>query len=880
MKNVKAIIKNNWLTLLIGLFPILDMLNYFFIETRFNIVFTISRFVLLFILFLYSFIVAEKKKGHVIFSTILLIYTIGHLISSFISGYISPYQDLSNLLRIYNMPILLFAFFHIFKQESNPEKKVVSGMKLAFSITLISIIVSIVTNTANYTYGTSLDLGVIGWFFNKNAQSMILVVLCLVVGSYSLRGKWYYPVAIIITVLLFYNATKTALFSLIAYLFILTIYSALEFKDIRKTVFSGLLLVTVILNLNNSPMYKNYNIYFEEQTNKNENTINPQPIKPGNNVKPTKPSQNGNNNNNNSNSSNNSNTIKPNQVIKPEEIKNPVLKEYDNLYRSYDLGTLIDNFGIEKVLQKYEYTTDSFILSNVRTQKKTAASLIFNQENEFSHFFGFEFTKINNMQNQYGQIKTYDLENDFTALFYYLGYIGFILYVGFILYFIIKMLIILIKNIKYAFKIEYAIWTFLIVLLLVGAEYNGSLLRRPNANLYLSLVLSLSYLKFMDIKNKLKNNKITFLALHLGYGGIESSTINTANTLSEKYEIEIISFYKLKDNQEHLINSNIKVKYLCKTEPNREKFKLAVKNKDIINIIKEGIKAIRILLLKKLLIIKEIINCDSKFIVSTRWDFSTLLSSFKSEHTIAIAQEHHHHNNDRKYINTLKQKYKRIDYLFALTKNLAEDYKNFLKNNKKIKITVVPNMLTKYPREKSLLKENNIISVGRLHPGKRVTELVDIVKINKNVKQFFIIGDGDEYKNVESKIKEFKLEKRVQLLGYKNQDEIGKYLKESSIFVMASITEGLPMVLLEAMSYGVPCIAYRTDSGVNDIIDNGKNGYIIENRDKEEFSNKIDKILKDKKLKEQFSKNAIEKSKDFSSESILKKWDHIINLYN
>ena len=118
------------------------------------------------------------------------------------------------------------------------------------------------------------------------------------------------------------------------------------------------------------------------------------------------------------------------------------------------------------------------------------------------------------------------------------------------------------------------------------------------------------------------------------------------------------------------------------------------------------------------------------------------------------------------------------------------------------------------------------------------------------------------------------------MLGYKNQDEIGKYLKESSIFVMASITEGLPMVLLEAMSYGVPCIAYRTDSGVNDIIDNGKNGYIIENRDKEEFSNKIDKILKDKKLKEQFSKNAIEKSKDFSSESILKKWDHIINLYN
>ena len=65
------------------------------------------------------------------------------------------------------------------------------------------------------------------------------------------------------------------------------------------------------------------------------------------------------------------------------------------------------------------------------------------------------------------------------------------------------------------------------------------------------------------------------------------------------------------------------------------------------------------------------------------------------------------------------------------------------------------------------------------------------------------------------------------MVGYLEQKEISKYLIKSKVFCMTSTTEGLPMVLLEAMSYGVPCIAYNTESGVKDIIDNNKNGFII-----------------------------------------------------
>ena len=114
----------------------------------------------------------------------------------------------------------------------------------------------------------------------------------------------------------------------------------------------------------------------------------------------------------------------------------------------------------------------------------------------------------------------------------------------------------------------------------------------------------------------------------------------------------------------------------------------------------------------------------------------------------------------------------------------------------------------------------------------------DIIKAFSKLKNkdwnLYIIGDGDEFDNLSKLIKKLNLEGRVILTGYKNKKEIEKYMLDSSLFLMASVSEGLPMVLLEAMSYGIPCIAYETASGTSDIIEDGKNGYIIKNRNEKE----------------------------------------------
>lgn len=365
--------------------------------------------------------------------------------------------------------------------------------------------------------------------------------------------------------------------------------------------------------------------------------------------------------------------------------------------------------------------------------------------------------------------------------------------------------------------------------------------------------------------------------LHLGYGGIETATINTANALSKKYNVELISFYQLKENQAQYVNDNISIKYLYNGEPNREEFKIALRKKNIVKVLKEGFKAIDILIKKKILIKREILNSNSFALISTRYDFSILLSKFGRKDTIKIAQEHHHHNNNKKYINVLKHKYNNIDYLFALTEGLKENYMDFLKNNKHIKILTVPNILIADNTVYSELNKKNIISISRLHEGKKIDDLINIFsKLEDKKSKLYIIGDGDEKKKIEKLILDLNLQERVIMTGYLNKKDQVKYLLDSSIFAMTSISEGLPMVLLEAMSFGIPCIAYKTQSGVCDII-NETNGFIIENRNEAAYIEKLNILLKDEKLRHKLSKGCAEKTSEYREEKIIKCWEEVLD---
>ena len=89
---------------------------------------------------------------------------------------------------------------------------------------------------------------------------------------------------------------------------------------------------------------------------------------------------------------------------------------------------------------------------------------------------------------------------------------------------------------------------------------------------------------------------------------------------------------------------------------------------------------------------------------------------------------------------------------------------------------------------------------------------------------------------------------------------------------MTSYTESFGIVLIEAMSYGIPCISFTSAEGANDLITNGENGFLIENRNFDGMIEKMSKLADNKKLRMELGKNARNFSFNYSSDSIKKDW--------
>ena len=134
-----------------------------------------------------------------------------------------------------------------------------------------------------------------------------------------------------------------------------------------------------------------------------------------------------------------------------------------------------------------------------------------------------------------------------------------------------------------------------------------------------------------------------------------------------------------------------------------------------------------------------------------------------------------------------------------------------------------------------------------------------------------------EKNNLLDLAKELKLGDKVIFHGYQNKEYINELLQDSSIYVMTSYTESFGLVLIEAMSYGIPCISYTSAQGANEIISDGIDGYLIENRNEDEMIDKISTLISDEKLRKKLGKNAKVNSRNFSGDNVLKKWTKIID---
>ncbi|MCI8460334.1 MAG: glycosyltransferase family 4 protein [Bacilli bacterium] len=373
--------------------------------------------------------------------------------------------------------------------------------------------------------------------------------------------------------------------------------------------------------------------------------------------------------------------------------------------------------------------------------------------------------------------------------------------------------------------------------------------------------------------------KISILSLHLGYGGIEKSVVTLANSLCSRYEVEIATCYKLYDKCVFDLDSRVKVKYLNKDlKPNHAALKSAFKSKNIIKMIKESSFALKVLYKRKKSIVKYIRTKKCDVIISTRDIFNYWLGAYGEDNVLKIGWEHNHFHEDYKYATNVINSAKGLDYLVLVSSDLNKFYSRKLKNSN-CTCVYIPNSIEKIPKNIAPLNKKSFVSVGRLSPEKGY---LDLLKLYKLIKKKYpdwvlnIIGDGPERKKLEEFIKDNDLEENVILHGYQGKDYIDKVLHNSSIYLMTSYTESFGIVLIEAMSHGVPCVAFDSAEGAREIINSGENGYLIKNRNFNAMLMKISSLVDKETERKKLGKMARESVKKYSSDIVVKDWFTLI----
>lgn len=219
----------------------------------------------------------------------------------------------------------------------------------------------------------------------------------------------------------------------------------------------------------------------------------------------------------------------------------------------------------------------------------------------------------------------------------------------------------------------------------------------------------------------------------------------------------------------------------------------------------------------------------------------------------------------------LKNLYKCSDKVVLLSEKFIQQYQDIANLKQTEKLTAINNMLS-FPYEKdNTCKKKQILFCGRLaYKQKRPDRLLLIwQKIQDLIPEWHLVflGDGPFLQKLVAASNNLKL-KRITFKGF--QDPI-EYYKESSIFCMTSNHEGWGLVLTEAMQYGCVPFAFESYESLSEIIDNGKNGFIIKPFDLDDYGNKIVKLIKSQKI-EDFSTNAFNSMGKFSIEKITDKW--------
>jgi glycosyltransferase involved in cell wall biosynthesis len=350
------------------------------------------------------------------------------------------------------------------------------------------------------------------------------------------------------------------------------------------------------------------------------------------------------------------------------------------------------------------------------------------------------------------------------------------------------------------------------------------------------------------------------LAHAWGMGGTIRTTLTLGAHLADHRDVELVSVYRRRDEPFFAFAPGLRVRAL--RDERRGRSLLARLPSVLVH--PEDYAYPWCSLQTDVALVRWLRSLRADVLVTTRPAFNLLAARLAPRGVVTVGQEHLHSAAHRPRLAAdIRRHYPRLAALTVLTTHDERDYGALLADAP-TRVARIPNPLPHEPVGVSDQTATTIVAAGRLNTQKGFDLLIAAFAAVARAAPGWdlrIYGSGPMYETLQTQIDELGLAGRVALMG--RTRALGAAMTEASIFALSSRFEGFGMVIVEAMSHGLPVVSFDCPHGPQDIIDDGRDGILVPPEDVDALAAALLELVEDTDRRRRLADAALRRSRDF-----------------
>jgi glycosyltransferase involved in cell wall biosynthesis len=382
--------------------------------------------------------------------------------------------------------------------------------------------------------------------------------------------------------------------------------------------------------------------------------------------------------------------------------------------------------------------------------------------------------------------------------------------------------------------------------------------------------------------------KIRYLLLNAyGTGGTIRTVMNHANSLvASGHDVEIVSVMRHRDDVRFPLDERVRVSSVIDgrgaKSSGAQSWKETLRDERDLELadappvlVPEGEFGVRFFNRYVEKVVGEYLEgVTDGVLVSTRPALNVLTAHHAPSSVIRVAQEHMNLSVHRpSVVRAIRKYYPRFDAVAVLTHRDLEEYKEALPDTRLVRI---PNAVHSMEQQPSAWQNKIAVAAGRLCTQKGFDMLIPAwskVAERHPDWQLRIFGTGEKRAQLRALVEQHHLYNHVLLMGH--TDELEDELANASMYVLSSRFEGLPMVMIEAMTHALPVVSFDCPTGPSDVLTDGREGLLVPPKDTAALADALCRLMDDGALREKMGLAALETAHDYSPSAVHPQWEKL-----